>query len=282
MKTNIHVTSVTDPNPVAEAEMFAEERQLKIAELVAARNRVTVTELADLFTITQETVRRDLAALETARTLRRVHGGAVAMDRLSMSEPSLDERATKQLQQKSRIADAAANLIPSSRTGSIILDAGTTTALLADRLSGWTPASPGDALLVITNAVPIAYKLSGNPEIQLEILGGRVRGLTSAVVGRTAIEQLETLRPDIAFIGANGVHPEFGFSTPDPVEAAVKTSIVRAARRVVALVDSSKLGEETLVRFAALGDVDTVITDAPPAEDLADALAVTGVELVIA
>ena len=186
--------------------MFAEERQLKIAELVAARNRVTVTELADLFTITQETVRRDLATMESARTLRRVHGGAVAMDRLSMSEPSLGERASQRREQKARIADAAATLIPSSRTGSIILDAGTTTALLADRLSGWTPASAGDALLVITNAVPIAYKLSGNPEIQLEILGGRVRGLTSAVVGRTATEQLEALRPDIAFIGANGVH----------------------------------------------------------------------------
>ncbi|HEY8295987.1 MAG TPA: DeoR/GlpR family DNA-binding transcription regulator [Micrococcaceae bacterium] len=262
--------------------MFAEERQLKIAELVAARNRVTVTELADLFTITQETVRRDLAALEAARTLRRVHGGAVAMDRLSMSEPSLGERQTQRQDQKSRIAAAAAALIPSSRTGSIILDAGTTTARLADRIAGWAPSSPGDELLVITNAVPIAYKLSGNPEIQLEILGGRVRGLTSAIVGRTATEQLESLRPDIAFIGANGVHPYFGFSTPDPVEAAVKAAIVRSARRVVALVDSSKLGEETLVRFAALGEVDTLITDAEPSPDLAAALAAADVEVVIA
>lgn len=262
--------------------MFAEERQQKIAELVAARNRVTVTELADLFTITQETVRRDLATLESARTLRRVHGGAVAMDRLSMSEPSLGERQSQRLDQKSRIAAAAADLIPSTRTASVVLDAGTTTALLADRLAGWTPSSPGDALLVITNAVPIAYKLSTNQELQLDILGGRVRGLTSAVVGRTAIEQLESLRPDIAFIGANGVHAEFGFSTPDPVEAAVKSAIVRSARRVVALVDSSKLGGETLVRFAALGDVDTLITDAQPDPELTAALAAADVELVIA
>ncbi|MDJ0354945.1 DeoR/GlpR family DNA-binding transcription regulator [Paenarthrobacter sp. PH39-S1] len=262
--------------------MFAEERQEKIAELVAARSRVTVAELADLFKITTETVRRDLAGLENTRRLRRVHGGAVALDRLSMSEPSLGERQSQHLAEKIRIAAAAAVLIPSTRTGSVLLDSGTTTALLAEQLTDWAPASPGDALLVITNALPIAHRLSANPELQLEILGGRVRGLTSAIVGATASERLEALRPDIAFVGANGVHAHFGLSTPDSMEAAVKTAIVRSARRVVALVDSSKLGEETLVRFATLREIDTLITDARPAKDLAAALTAADVELVIA
>ncbi len=262
--------------------MFAEERQEKIAEMVATRSRVTVTELADLFRITAETVRRDLAGLENVRRLRRVHGGAVALDRLSMSEPSLSERQSQHQEEKTRIAAAAAALIPSTRTGSVILDSGTTTALLAEHLAGWTPPGPGDELLVITNAVPIAHRLSANPALQLEILGGRVRGLTSAIVGATAIDRLEALRADIAFVGANGVHEEFGFSTPDSVEAAVKTAIVRSARRVVALADSSKLGEETLVRFATLREIDTLITDAAPSEGLAAALAAADVELVIA
>ncbi|MCY0904126.1 DeoR/GlpR family DNA-binding transcription regulator [Arthrobacter sp. H14-L1] len=262
--------------------MFAEERQDKIAELVTARSRVTVVELAELFRITTETVRRDLAGLENMRRLRRVHGGAVALDRLSMSEPSLGERQSQHLAEKIRIAAAAAALIPSTRTGSVLLDSGTTTALLAEQLTNWAPASRGDALLVITNALPIAHRLSANPELQLEILGGRVRGLTSAIVGATASERLEALRPDIAFVGANGVHAHFGLSTPDSMEAAVKTAIVRSARRVVALVDSSKLGEETLVRFATLREIDTLITDARPAEDLAAALAAANVELVIA
>lgn len=262
--------------------MFAEERQVMIAELVSVRSRVTVSELAEQFGITPETVRRDLATLETARQLRRVHGGAVAMHKLSMSEPSLSERQTQRHDEKLRIAAAAHALIPASRTTSIILDAGTTTERLAERLADWQPASPGDQLLVITNAVPIAYKLSPNPEIQLHILGGRVRGLTSAVVGAKTTEQLETLRPDIAFIGANGVDADFGFSTPDSLEAAVKTAIVRSARRVVALVDSSKLGVQTLVRFAALGEIDTLITEAPPPPELAAALFAADVEVVIA
>jgi DeoR family fructose operon transcriptional repressor len=262
--------------------MFAEERQSMIAELVSDQSRVTVNELALRFDITPETVRRDLSALELSRHLRRVHGGAVAIDRLSMSEPSLEERQSQRHDEKARIADAALAMIPASTTGSIILDSGTTTELLADRLLDWTPTNPGDQLLVITNALPIAYKLAGNEAISLQILGGRVRGLTRAIVGTRTTQMLEAMRPDIAFVGANGVAADFGFSTPDSVEAAVKTAIVRSARRVVALADSSKLDQETLVRFAELGDIDALITDAPPSPNLAEALAAADVEVVIA
>jgi DeoR family fructose operon transcriptional repressor len=261
--------------------MFAEERQQKIAELVAVRSRVTVNELAELFTITSETVRRDLATLESTRTLRRVHGGAVALDRLSTSEASLVERQSQQ-EQKARIARAAAAMLPTTGAGSILLDAGTSTALLADELLDWSPAGPGDALLVVTNAVPIAHKLSANAALQLEILGGRVRGLTRAVVGPTATEQLAGLRPDIAFVGANGVHADFGLSTPDAMEAAAKHAMVTAARRVVVLADSSKLGSEALVRFARLSEIDALVTDAVPPADLSAALAAANVEVVIA
>ncbi|MGO4690765.1 DeoR/GlpR family DNA-binding transcription regulator [Glaciibacter sp. 2TAF33] len=262
--------------------MFAEERQALIANLVSSRKRVTVADLAARFEITPETVRRDLDSLEIGRMLRRVHGGAVALDRLSMSEPSLAERRTTRQAEKSRIAAAAAKMIPASPTGSVLLDSGSTTGLLADHLARWSPASPGDQLLVITNALPIASILAMNAELQLHILGGRVRGLTGAVVGASTISQLDDLRPDIAFIGTNGVDAEFGLSTPDAVEAAVKTALVRSARRVVALADSSKLGEETLVRFAHLADIDTLITDAAPSPVLAAALEAADVEVVIA
>lgn len=261
--------------------MFAEERQTLIAELVADRGRVTVSDLAERFRITPETIRRDLDALENVRQLRRVHGGAVAMNRLSMSEPSIAERATQRQDEKSRIAAAALALVPTSRTASILLDAGTTTERLAERLVSWAPSSPGDQLLVITNALPIATLLATNDELQLQILGGRVRGLTRAIVGASTTSQLDALRVDIAFIGANGIDAEFGFSTPDVVEAAVKTAMVRSARRVVALADSSKLDEETLVRFAPLCDIDTLITDAAPSPKLAAALGAADVEIVI-
>lgn len=256
--------------------MFAEERQAQVARLVTDQGRVSVAQLSTRFDITMETVRRDLAALEKEGRLRRVHGGAVPADRVSTKEQSLISRQTQRLKEKSAIARAALDLVPES--GSVILDAGTTTeqlaALLAERSD--------ESLLVITHAIPIANLLSGNSAVELELLGGRVRGLTRAAVGPATVAQLERLRPDVAFVGANGLHSSFGLSTPDALEAAVKSAIVRSARRVVVLVDSSKLEEETLVRFAALEDIDAVVTNEAPTEVLAKALAEADVEVVLA
>jgi DeoR family fructose operon transcriptional repressor len=284
--------------------VFAEERQQKIAELVAGTGRVSVTMLAERFRITTETVRRDLATLETAGTVRRVHGGAVAADRFSTSEESINERTIQRPDQKLRIAQAALALIPQGKSGSILLDAGSTTEALADLLSrrpavvpsgvAASGASAGTVsgavhanastpeLVVITHAVPIAARLASAPGISLQLLGGRVRGLTQAAVGQGTVDSAQRLRPDIAFIGANGIHASFGLSTPDPEEAAVKAAFVQSARRIVVLADSSKLDSETLVQFASLKDLDTLITDSEPSAELTAALTEAGVDVVIA
>ncbi|TLM75554.1 DeoR/GlpR family DNA-binding transcription regulator [Pseudarthrobacter sp. NamB4] len=267
--------------------MFAEERQQKIAELVAGSGRVSVTLLAERFRITTETVRRDLAALENAGTVRRVHGGAVAADRFSTTEESVNERAIQRPDQKSRIAEAALALIPRNSAGSVLIDGGTTTEVLADMLSRRAATDPsGDTepreLVAITHAVPIAGKLSNVPGIALDVLGGRVRGITQVAVGQATVEAAGRLRPDIAFIGTNGIHASFGLSTPDPEEAAVKAAFVHSARRIVVLADSSKLDTETLVQFASLKDLDTLITDSEPGPELAAALEEAGVDVVIA
>ncbi|MFJ4228383.1 DeoR/GlpR family DNA-binding transcription regulator [Paenarthrobacter nicotinovorans] len=263
--------------------MFAEERQQLISALVAERGRVSVTDLADRFSITTETIRRDLAALEVSGNLRRVHGGAVPSDRLSTREESILERAVQRQAEKLRIASAALALIPEPTTGSILLDAGSTTETLAELLAQRTPsANSTEELVVITHAIPIAGKLSSTQGIALQILGGRVRGLTQAAVGQSTVEAAYRLRPDIAFVGTNGIHPVFGLSTPDPEEAAVKAAFVKSARRVVALADSSKLDAETLVQFATLKDVDTLITDQQPSAELSAALADAGVDVVVA
>ncbi|WP_028280522.1 DeoR/GlpR family DNA-binding transcription regulator [Arthrobacter sp. H5] len=255
--------------------MFAEERYNRIAGLVLSEGRVGVAELAVRFDITKETVRRDLALLEKDGVLRRVHGGAVPAGNASTSELSLTSRESRQQPQKVRIAKAALAMVPP--TGSIVIDAGTTTGHLAELLT----AETREDLLIITHSVPIAHEISRSYH-SLELIGGRVRGLTSAAIGSGTVSQYNGFRPDVAFIGANGVHAQFGLSTPDPDEASVKSAIVHSARRVVALVDSSKLGEETLVGFAALQEIDALITDQAPHEQLASALAAADVEVVIA
>nr|WP_256446615.1 DeoR/GlpR family DNA-binding transcription regulator [Arthrobacter sp. H16F315] len=258
-----------------------------IVGLIVASGRASVTDLAERFSITTETVRRDLAALESAGSVRRVHGGAVSPDRFSTSEESILVRADQRQPEKTRIAEAALALIPENRTGSILIDAGSTTETLADRLAARTAATsaaaaPGAELVVITHSLPVAAKLSGEAGIALHLLGGRVRGITQAAVGQSTVEAARRIRPDIAFIGTNGIHAAFGLSTPDPEEAAVKAAFVHSARRIVVLADSSKLDAETLVQFASLKDLDTLITDTKPGQDLADALADAGVEVVVA
>jgi len=130
--------------------VFAEERQQLISALVAERGRVSVTDLADRFSITTETIRRDLAALEVSGNLRRVHGGAVPSDRLSTREESILERAVQRQVEKLRIANAALALIPELTTGSILLDAGSTTETLADLLAQRTPPANGTDELVVS------------------------------------------------------------------------------------------------------------------------------------
>ncbi|SEB46302.1 DeoR/GlpR family DNA-binding transcription regulator [Arthrobacter woluwensis] len=258
--------------------MFAEERHSTIADLLTAHGRVTVTELAQRFTITPETVRRDLALLEEQGELRRVHGGAVAVDRGSTAETSVPERLATHSEQKQRIAAAAFALLPRTSAASIVLDAGTTTEALAGLIAQRDADAP--ALLVLTNSIPIAAALSDTPGVALHILGGKVRGVTQAAVGAGTVAELRNVRPDIAFVGTNGIHADFGLSTPDPEEAAVKTAFVQAARRTVVLADASKLDAETLVRFATLEDVDTLVTDGTPSLELAEALSTAEAEVI--
>ncbi len=134
---------------------------------------------------------------------------------------------------------------------------------------------------VVTHAVPIVLRLQDNRALTVHAIGGVVRPETSAAVGLPALDGFARMRCDLTFIGANGVSAHFGLSTPDEREAAVKTAMIRSARRTVALVDSSKFGEESFVRFADLSDLDVLITDRDPDPDLADALAAADVEVVV-
>ncbi|WP_159613643.1 DeoR/GlpR family DNA-binding transcription regulator [Glutamicibacter sp. JC586] len=258
--------------------MFAEERHRLIVEQLEKDGKVTVAQLAERFEITRETVRRDLAQLESENFLRRVHGGAVTTTEASTREESHLIRTAIHSDAKSRIAQRALSLLPVS-DASVIIDAGTTTEFLAERMLR-TNASAG--LVIITHALPIASVLAQSPETTLELIGGRVRGLTGAASGAQTVEEYSRHRADIAFIGTNGLHAGFGLSTPDPLEAAVKRALVSSARRVVLLADSSKFDQETLVRFANLGSVDTLVTDQQPGAELAAALEAADVEVVIA
>ncbi|WP_445168000.1 DeoR/GlpR family DNA-binding transcription regulator [Mycolicibacterium sp. Dal123E01] len=255
--------------------MYPEERQQAIAARVLSQGRASVTELAQAYDVTTETVRRDLAALDRTGVVRRVHGGAVPARALHVVEPGVDEREATRADHKEAIARAAAEFLPLSGA-TVLFDAGTTTARVAAML-------PTDRELVaVTNSVPIAARLAAMSSINLQLLGGRVRGLTQAAVGEQVLRALDTLRVDIAFIGANGITVRHGLSTPDSEEAAVKRAMVRCANYVVVLADSSKVGREEFVSFAPIDSVDALITDREISADDRAALTEQGIEVVVA
>ncbi|QCR19392.1 DeoR/GlpR family DNA-binding transcription regulator [Agrococcus sp. SGAir0287] len=261
--------------------MLAVQRRDAIAQRIRAEGRVLVTELAAELAITQETVRRDLDALEEAGIARRVHGGAVSAERVSLVESAVDDRVARNASGKRRIADLAATRLVALGATSVLVDAGTTTAAFAEALVQRWPQHVGARLVVATHAPAVAAILSRHPAIEVHVIGGRLRQLTGAAVGAQTLLAIQAMTPDVVVLGTNGLDAD-GLTTPDPEEAAVKAAIVAAGRRVACLADGSKVGASTLCRFAVLGDLDVVVTDAQPDPSLANALGAAGAEVHVA
>ncbi|MGW8436189.1 DeoR/GlpR family DNA-binding transcription regulator [Nocardiopsis sp. NPDC055551] len=247
--------------------MYAEERQQVILERARRDGRVDVTGLASEFDVTYETIRRDLTALERHGVLRRVHGGAIPVERLGF-EPTLNVRDSVMTEEKERIAKAALAELPEE--GAVLLDAGSTTGRMAEQL-------PTDReLIVVTNSLSIALTLTTRPNINLMLLGGRLRNRTQASVDAWALRSLAESYVDVAFMAANGVSVERGLTTPDPAEAEVKRAMIASARRAVLLADHTKVGNDHFARFANVEDLDLIVTDDKLADGLADELESAG------
>lgn len=251
--------------------MYAAERQHEILARARAEGRVEVGILAESLGVTVETVRRDLTALERLGAVRRVHGGALPVERLAL-EPNLAARETRNSDQKRRIAARALSELPDG--GTLLLDAGTTTLAIAEQLPADLNAT------VVTNSIAIAAHVADMPKIELLMLGGRLRHLTGAAVGDWAESELGSLCVDVAFIGANGFTVDRGLTTPDQAEASTKRGMVVAGRRVVAVADASKAGLVHLHRFAELSEIATLITDDSLDDETADAIDAAGVEVI--
>lgn len=256
--------------------MNAQARQHAIVAAVERDGRAAVTDLARAHGVTVETIRRDLAALDRAGALRKVHGGAVPAPALAIPETGVVEREASRSAAKDRIAARAVAALDLPRGATILLDAGTTTGALAQHLP------EGLGLTIITDSVLIAAGLAARDDLTVRVLGGLVRGLTQAAVGPEALDVLSHLRADVAVLGTNGLSAQHGLSTPDADEAAVKRAMTAAGRRVVVLADATKIGQEHLVSFADTDDVDLLVTDAPVPAPLSTHLTDTGTEVLVA
>ncbi|MEM8745087.1 MAG: DeoR/GlpR family DNA-binding transcription regulator [Actinomycetota bacterium] len=228
------------------------DRQTEIYSLAVSRGSVEVADLAKRFAVTTETIRRDLSELQERGQLRRVHGGAVPTERVH-HEPLVTERDSQNAAEKLQIAEAAVAEIP--HNGTAIIDSGSTLQKLAEVF----PTDRG--VHVITNSLRSGLSLARRGVEPLTVLGGGVNANTFAMVDSFTVEMVRELSVDLLFISCDGLSFTRGLTTPYRNESMVKRAMIEAAARVVALVDSSKLGNNQLFSYAEFDEIDVVITD---------------------
>ena len=251
--------------------MPAEARRLQIIDLLGKSGTgvVSVTVLARQLGVSEVTIRRDLDWLELHSVLTRVHGGAISYQK--DEEKPFDDRVLQSNPQKSIIGWAAAQLVRSGER--IILDAGTTTQQLARNLAGC------GALTVITNNIHIMSTLARFPQIETIMLGGTLKHLEMCTVGPMVTQALSVLTVDKCFLSAAGFDAVQGLTDQDMREVEVKQAMMRSAREVILVADSSKWGQVKLVRLAALNQIHKLVSDDRLPREAIAALEATGVEV---
>ena len=259
--------------PSADAgEMMIDERRQHILSLIQSHGRVVVGELSRSLGMSQITIRKDLEFLQAKGLIQRTHGGALRLQSGALFDPSIQEKQKQHSQEKHRIAMAAAGMVEEGQC--VLLDSGTTTTAVALALKGFSH------LTVITNAVNIVIELS-RTDFELILIGGSLRKNSFSLVGPLAEDVLEEMHADILFLGVDGFDPEIGVTTPNFLESRVNRAMVKAARRVVAVCDSTKFGRRSLSRIVPPAAIHCIITDKGLPRSIEEALRAQNIELLL-
>ncbi len=232
---------------------------------------VRVSELAERFGVSTETVRRDFEALSADGLLFRAHGGGSAPMRGHY--PGLDERSRQGMEERERIGQHAAGLVQPGDT--VMIDAGSTTLQMARFL-----AYAGTPCTVLTNSLPVAMTLGQAEAAEVILCPGDYLASESAVIGPETVAFIEAHNVDHCFIGATAIDPR-GVSETARGFAAVKRAMIRHSRRTNLLILREKMGRMGFARVCGLGDISAIIVSAPPEGEMAGALERSGTDVMI-
>lgn len=253
--------------------MLNRERQQVILGLLNAKGAVTVGELVERFDVSEMTIRRDLLLLERKRLLRRVRGGAVS-DRGRAYEPPYLTRSDEHREEKERIGRAAASLVQNGE--SLTLDVGTTTLEVARALLD------KQDLTVITPSFRIASLLSDAPGMRIILTGGILRPGELSLVGHLAERVFADFYVDKLFLGAGGVDFEGGLTEYNLEDALVKQAMLKSAKEVILVADSSKFNRLAFTAIAPLQVVNRLVTDSGLDRESVSRLEEMGIEVILA
>jgi len=257
---------------LASRRPLAEDRQRQIMTLLQESGALRIGELTEIFDVSDETVRRDLTALEEQGLLTRTRGGALAES--VHLETSFQRRMRENGAAKLQIAQVAASYVEDGST--IIIDSGSTMAHLVRQLR-----SKRD-LVVITNGITHVEDLLSNPTLTVVVTGGLIRRATMGAAGPLAVESLSSLHADHTFIAASGFSASAGMTYPSFDEVAVKRAMISAGVDVTLLADGTKSGRASMVKVAPLTELNRIITSQPISASEQSKIRDLGVELIIA
>ncbi|MFS8629471.1 MAG: DeoR/GlpR family DNA-binding transcription regulator [Limnochordales bacterium] len=248
------------------------ERLEYIRAAVEKEGSVRVAELSRRLGVSEATVRHDLAQLEQMGLVKRTYGGAT-LRRGTLYERSFREQEAQYREEKARIAEEAVKLV---RPGQLVLlDVGTTTTAIARRLPDL------ENLVVCTSALNIAVELERCRNVTVMVTGGTVRYKQHSLVNPLGTLLISQINADLLFLGCNGVSTEHGVTNSNLPEAEIKQAMVRAAKEVVVVADSSKIGNVAAAYVAPLSAVDMLITDAGADPEELERIRKSGVKVVV-
>ncbi len=232
--------------------MFDHERQLKILKILEANASVRVTELSEMFGVSEATIRRDLDKLHEKGQILRIHGGAILVERAT-PEPPVIQRTAECIDEKRRIGVLAASLIQDGDT--VLIGSGTTTLEVARNLVN------RKELTVITNALPVINTLAQHEGICVIATGGLLRVSELSFIGHLTEQALHELRPHKAIMGIRAINLEDGLTSEYLPEVSTDRVIIQSAPEVILVADHTKFSKVSTALVAPITAISKLVTD---------------------
>ena len=252
--------------------MQTEERQMKLEAYLHKAEFASLEELAKYIGVSVSTIRRDLAALESGKVVRRTHGGARTLQPPKSDEFVFNVRDTHQVAEKESLGAACAALIQPGQN--VIIDSGTTCFHVAKHL--------GDKVAqIITNSLPVANLFSASNRHEVHLSGGVIYPRLGTLVGPHAVETFSRMHAAVAILSGSGI-AEDGVYNSHALIVDIQRAMIRGAAKVIFCFDHTKFGRRSTFFLCDFTDIDIVVTDAKAPESLVDVLRARGLEVVVA